>query len=132
MKFKNSEIFATMNFLVKIDMNAKASRARTKLTKRLGTWGDEYIESQKQIVIENGGVVDDDGNVDFMGDQLKTQSASIDRLELAQETVTIQEDFDGQFKALKSFFEEWNGEVSSIDAPAYDTLLDKLEQAEEK
>lgn len=128
MKFKNSEIFPTINFLSNIDMTAKASRARTKLIKRLVTWGDEYVESQKQIVEENGGVVDSKGNVDFSGNEVNLDKATIDRIELSNETINVQEDFDGQFSYLRDFFDEWDGEVSKIDAPTYDLLLDKLEQ----
>lgn len=128
MKFKNSEIFPTMNFLSNIDMTAKASRARTKLIKRLVTWGDEYVESQKQIVEENGGVVDSKGNVDFSGNEVNLDKATIDRIELSNETINVQEDFDGQFSYLRDFFDEWDGEVSNIDALTYDLFLDKLEQ----
>lgn len=132
MKFKNLEVFPIMHFLLKIDMNAKASRSRTKLAKRLEVWGDEYVESQKQIVIENGGTVDKNGNVDFNGDEAKLEKATLDRIELSNECISVQEDFIGQFKCLKDFFDAWDGDVSPIDAPAYDVLLDKLEETEEK
>lgn len=128
MKIKNLEIFPLINFLEKVDdMSAKASRARTKLVKRLRNWGDEYTESQKQIVVENGGVVDENGSVSFVGHEENIPKVSTERTELSLETVTVNEDFDGQFKSLKTFFEDWNGVVSAMDAPAYDRLLDILE-----
>lgn len=127
MKIKNLELFPLINFLEKVDMSAKASRARTKLVKRLRTWGDEYTESQKQIVLENGGVVDENGSVSFVGKEENIPKTSAERTELSLETVNISEDFDGQFKSLKEFFEDWDGVVSAMDAPAFDKLLDILE-----
>lgn len=128
MKFKNSEIFQIINFLSKIEMNAKASRARTKLVKQLNKFGEEYIESQKQIVLENGGIVDNNGNVDFNGDTKKLEKTTIDRFELSNEEFIVQEDFVGQFKVLKDFFNKWDGNVEPIEAFGYDNLLDKLEK----
>lgn len=113
-------------------MSAKASRARTKLVKRLRAWGDEYTESQKQIVLENGGVVDEDGSVSFVGHEENIPKTSAERTELSLEIVNVSEDFDGQFKSLKTFFEDWDGVVSAVDSSAYDTLLDILEDEKEK
>ncbi len=132
MKIKNLELFPLINFLEKVDTSAKASRARTKLVKRLRNWGDEYTESQKQIVLENGGEVDENGSVSFIGHEENIPKTSAERTELSLETVNISEDFDGQFKSLKTFFEDWDGVVSAVDASAYDTLLDILEDEKEK
>lgn len=131
MKIKNLELFPLINFLEKVDMSAKASRARTKLVKRLRSWGDEYTESQKQIVLENGGTVDENGNILFTEHQENIPKTSAERKELSLETVNVSEDFDGQYNSLKMFFENWDGVVSAVDAQAFDNLLDILEDEEE-
>lgn len=130
MKIRNIDIFPLENFLRTVEgMNAKASRARTKLVNSLSLLGKEYTESQKQLVTELGGQIDNDLKIIFSKDNQKAKlEADTDLTELANEVVTIDEFFDGQFKVLKEFFAEWDGVVSAMHANAYDTFLELLEE----
>lgn len=130
-KIDNSSLFKVANFLRTVDgMPAKQSRARTKLSNALMAKGDEYIESQKQIVEELGGQVQgDDLKIVFKSDNTEAQLHVKEYLnELSQEMVVINEDFMGQFAVLKKFFSDWDGEISSMDADGYDKLLDILDE----
>lgn len=130
MKIRNIDIFPLENFFRTVEgMNAKASRARTKLVNSLSLLGKEYTESQKQLVTELGGQIDNDLKIIFSKDNQKAKlEADTDLTELANEVVTIDEFFDGQFKVLKEFFAEWDGVISAMHANAYDTLLELLEE----
>lgn len=130
-KVDNGSLFKVANFLRGVDkMPAKQSRARTKLAKSLTLKGDEYIESQKQIVEELGGQVQDsDLKIVFASDNVEAQLHVKDYLnELSQEEVIIEESFIGQFAVLQQFFSKWDGEVPSMDADGYDKLLDVLDE----
>lgn len=130
-KIDNSSLFKVANFLRTVDgMPAKQSRARTKLANSLMSKGDEYIESQKQLVEELGGQVQgDDLKIVFKADNNEAKLHVKEYLnELSQEIVIIDEEFMGQFAVLKKFFSDWDGEISSMDADGYDKLLDILDE----
>lgn len=130
-KINNSSLFKVANFLRSVDgMSAKQSRARTKLANSLTSKGNEYIESQKQIVEELGGQVQgEDLKIVFKSDNTEAQLHVKEYLnELSQEIVIIDEEFVGQFAVLQKFFNEWDGEISSINADGYDKLLDVLDE----
>lgn len=130
-KLENTYLFKVANFLRGVEsMPAKQSRARTKLVKSLMEKGAEYIESQKQVVEELGGQVqDEDLKIVFTEDNVEAKHHVKEYLdELSKEVVVIDESFIGQFAVLKKFFSDWDGEVKSMDADGYDKLLDTLDE----
>ena len=130
-KLENTYLFKVANFLRGVDsMPAKQSRARTKLVKSLMEVGEEYTESQKQIVEELGGQVQgEDLKIVFSEDNVEAKNHVKEYLdELSKEVVVIDESFVGQFAVLQEFFSNWDGEVSNVDADGYDKLMDVLDE----
>lgn len=132
MQIKNSELVMVGNYLVGLTLPAKVSRARTKLVKLLSEQVDEYNESHNDIIKEHNGVINDEtGDVYFKDDKDKVAALS-EINELKNETALIQPTYKEQFNTLKAYFDEWDGDVSSDDAIAYDVFFDALELEEEK
>lgn len=130
-KIENTYLLPVAGFLHNVQtMSAKQSRARTKLVNALSDAGGEYVESQRVIVEDLGGVVDEkDNSVKFPVEDhqsLKVAKAQIE--ELSQEVIVIDESFVGQFAVLQEFFSNWDGKVSNVDADGYDKLMDVLDE----
>ena len=125
-KIANIEVFQALSFLNgMVDLPAKVSRARTKLAKSLEDVANEYIDSQKEVILNRGGEFDENGRVSGLN-QENDIKASEELRELALETTSISEVYENQFKNLLSGFEEYNGEIKANDAEIFDALFDKL------
>lgn len=125
-KINNIELFQSIAFLNgMVDLPAKVSRARTKLAKSLEVIANEYVASQKEIIVNRGGSFDDNGKVNGL-DQENDLKAGEELRELALETTTVSEVYDNQFENLLHGFEEYNEEIKAEDAQIFDTLFDKL------
>ena len=125
-KINNIEVFKAIAFLNEmVDLPAKVSRARTKLAKSLEVVANEYVESQKEVIVNRGGSFDDNGKVNGL-DQENDLKAGEELRELALETTTVPEVYDNQFENLLHGFEEYNGEIKAEDAQIFDVLFDKL------
>ena len=114
-----------------VDLPAKVSRARTKLAKSLENVAQEYVASQKEIIVSRGGSFDDRGKVTGL-DAENDLKAGEELRELALETTTISEVYDNQFDNLLKGFDDYNGEIKANDAPIFDELFDKLIAAGEQ
>lgn len=131
-KINNIEVFQAIAFLNgMVDLPAKVSRARTKLAKSLENIANEYVASQKEIILNRGGSFDDKGKVNGL-DEENDLKASEELRELALETTTISEVYDNQFDNLLKGFNDYNGEIKANDAPIFDALFDKLIAAGEQ
>lgn len=131
-KINNIEVFKAIAFLNgMVNLPAKVSRARTKLAKSLESVANEYIASQKEIIVNRGGSFDDNGNVNGL-DQENGLKAGEELRELALETTTVSEVYDNQFDNLLKGFDDYNGEIKANDAPIFDVLFDKLIAAGEQ
>lgn len=125
-KINNIEVFQAITFLNSmVDLPAKVSRARTKLSKSLESVANEYVASQKEIIVNRGGSFDDNGNVNGL-DKENDFKAGEELRELALETTTVSEVYDNQFENLLHGFEEYNVEIKAEDAQIFDALFDKL------
>lgn len=131
MQIKNSELVMVGNFLAGLTLPAKVSRARTKLIPLIQARIEEYNESRQDIIKDHNGITDTKTNlVNFKDD--KENAAAISEInELENETALIQPTYKEQFNTLKAYFGEWNGEVSSENANAYNVFFDALELEEE-
>ena len=125
-KINNIEVFKAIAFLNgMVDLPAKVSRARTKLAKSLESVANEYVASQKEIIVNRGGSFDDNGKVHGL-DKENDLKAGEELRELALETTTISEVYDNQFNNLLKGFDDYNGEIKANDAQIFDALFDKL------
>lgn len=125
-KINNIEVFQAIAFLNSMaDLPAKVSRSRTKLAKSLENIANEYVASQKEIIVNRGGSFDDNGKVNGL-DKENDLKAGEELRELALETTTVSEVYDNQFENLLHGFEEYNGEIKAEDAQIFDALFDKL------
>lgn len=131
-KINNIEVFQAISFLNSmVDLPAKVSRARTKLAKSLENVAQEYVASQKEIIVNRGGSFDDNGKVNGL-DSDNDLKAGEELRELALETTTISEVYDNQFNNLLKGFDDYNGEIKANDAQIFDALFDKLIAAGEQ
>ncbi len=131
-KINNIEVFQAIAFLNgMVDLPAKVSRARTKLAKSLENIANEYVASQKEIIVNRGGSFDDKGKVTGL-DAENDSKAGEELRELALETTTISEVYDNQFDNLLKGFDDYNGEIKANDALIFDALFDKLIAAGEQ
>ena len=131
-KINNVEVFQAIAFLNgMVDLPAKVSRARTKLAKSLENIAKEYVASQKEIIVNRGGIFDDNGKVTGL-DAENDLKAGEELRELALETTTVSEVYDNQFNNLLKGFDDYNGEIKANDAQIFDVLFDKLIAAGEQ
>ena len=125
-KINNIEVFQAITFLNSmVDLPAKVSRARTKLAKSLENVAQEYVASQKEIIVNRGGSFYENGKVTGL-DEENDLKAGEELRELALEKTTVSEVYDNQFDNLLHGFEEYNGEIKAEDAQIFDALFDKL------
>lgn len=125
-KINNIEVFKAIAFLNgMVDLPAKVSRARTKLAKSLENVANEYVASQKEIIVNRGGSFDENGKVNGLNEENDLKAGGELR-ELALETTTVSEVYDNQFENLLHGFEEYDGEIKAEDAQIFDALFDKL------
>ena len=131
-KIDNIEVFQALAFLNgMVDLPAKVSRARTKLAKSLEVVANEYIDSQKEVILNRGGKFDENGKVSGL-DKENDIKAAEELRELALETTSVSEVYENQFKNLLYGFEDYDGEIKTDDAEIFDALFDKLIAAGEQ
>lgn len=134
MKFKNAELIPTINFLQKIELKAKDSRARSKviilLSKKL-----EELQNDERSLLEHYSEKDDSGHpimIDSNTFSLSEENSievAKERAELLNETaVIVTTEYKEYLKRLQEALENYDSELSGSDAEMYDRLLDELER----
>lgn len=130
MNFKNVELVSMGNFVQSLTLPAQVSRARTKLVAKLQESVKELAESERALVSDYGGQVNDQGQVTWnngVPDEYNTEHAV-----LLNEQITIELNQPTLMNALKEYFAKWDGEVDPQYAEAFDAFFDALETEEEK
>lgn len=130
MIFKNEELIPVGNFLKNLTLPAQVSRGRTKLLTAIQNSVNDLASSERELVLEFGGVADDKGNVTW------ENGIPVEYREehnvLLKEEVNIDINQPTLIKALKDFFINWNEEIKPADADVFDVLYDALEQQTEE
>jgi hypothetical protein len=97
MKIRHEELLGLGNFLMELKLNGKESRMRTRLVKRMQTHLD-LVQTEKDEIIQNYGVLDENGNLKTKQENGKEYYEIEDReacekeiLELLQEEMVIEE-----------------------------------------
>ena len=131
MKIIKNQLNNIHTFLSGATLKGASSRARTKLDKQITEALNEIGIDEKQLVIEHGGLVDEQGNIIFenteQGQQEKMKS-SLDRAELFKESLTLVETTEGYYDKLKNALQNYEYEIDGPNALGYDSLLDALEE----
>lgn len=130
MIFKNEELIPVGNFLKNLTLPAQVSRGRTKLLTAIQNSVTDLASSERELVSEFGGVVDDKGNVIWEND-IPVEYHKEHNV-LLKEEVNIDINQPTLIKALKDFFINWNEEIKPEDADVFDVLYDALEQQTEE
>lgn len=133
LEFKNSELVIYGNFLGSLNLKNKASRARTKLVKKLSEKLEEY-NTDRNDLIDKYGSHDNEGNLIRDGDNIKIEKevreeATQAFTELDNEIIRVDiEEYRPNIKFLTLALDELDTDFSSNDATIYDGLMDKLEE----
>lgn len=134
LKFKNSEIETVVNFLEKLPLKTKASRARTLLINKLNEKFGDYVAFQKELLDEYGkkqdsGELFQDEQGNFYWDADKVDEANEAMNELGDDIVYIDTvEYRPNMKFLTLSLEDLDMELSGNDAIIYDQLMDQLEE----
>jgi hypothetical protein len=109
---------------------AQVSRARTKLVASLNTELQNLAESEKQLVADFNGEVNDQGQINW-SDGIAPVEYYNEHTVLLDEEVTIELNQPTLMKALKDYFAEWNEDIDPQYAEAFDAFFDAIETEEE-
>lgn len=123
----NDDAIGVFRFLNTVDMPPKATRAKVKLLKALNAVGKDIMGDQKAIADEFGGTITDDGRIVYDTPEHRDEATTNIRI-LSMESRDIEEDYNGQFKVLKEFFDDYDKTIPSEFADSYIILVDELEQ----
>lgn len=134
LKFKNSEIETVANFLGKLPLKSKASRARTLLINKLNEKFGDYTAFQKELLDEYGKkqdsgelFQDEQGNFHWEADKVDEANEAMN--ELGDDIVYIDTvEYRPNMKFLSLSLEDLDMELSGNDAIVYDQLMDQLEE----
>lgn len=137
LKFKNGELVHISDLLTSLKLSGKASRGRSKLVKLLAKkeqeYNDDFNEIRKPHILldDSGQPVIQDDKVQFKTKEDRVQ-VNIELEELSNEQAVIditeyKEKLDALYQALDSY----PYELERMDAMAYDTLMDQLEESME-
>lgn len=130
MNLKNNTLLPVGNFLQSLTLPAQVSRARTKLVAVLNAALQDLAESEKQLVSDFNGEVDDQGHI-IWPDKKTPVEYHTEHAVLLSEEVTIELNQPTLMKALKEYFAEWNEDIDPQYAEAFDAFFDALETEEE-
>lgn len=130
MNLTNKELVPVGNFLQSLTLPAQVSRARTKLVASLNNALQDLAESEKQLVADFNGKVNDQGQIDW-SDGIVPDGYNVEHAVLLNEEVIIEFNQPTLMKALKEYFAEWNEDVDPQYAEAFDAFFDALETEQE-
>lgn len=130
MNLTNKELVSVGNFLQSLTLPAQVSRARTKLVASLNTELQNLAESEKQLVADFNGEVNDQGQINW-SDGIAPVEYYNEHTVLLDEEVTIELNQPTLMKALKDYFAEWNEDIDPQYAEAFDAFFDAIETEEE-
>lgn len=127
MKLKNYQIYKIGNYLQSLTLPAQVSRARTKLVASLNAELQNLAESEKQLVADFNGEVNDKGQINW-SDGVVPANYYTEHAVLLDEEVIIELNQPTLMKVLKEYFAEWNEDIDPQYAEAFDAFYDALEQ----
>lgn len=135
--FKNSELVHISNLLTSLKLSGKASRGRSKLVKLLAKkeqeYNDDFNEIRKPHILldDSGQPVIQDDKVQFKTKEDRLQ-VNIELEELSNEQAVIDiTEYKEKLDALYQSLDNYPYELERMDAMAYDTLMDRLEESME-
>lgn len=127
MNLQNKALVPVGNFLQSLTLPAQVSRARTKLVAGLNTALQNLADSEKQLVADFNGEVNEQGQINWSNGVVPADYYT-EHAVLLNEEVTIELNQPTLMKALKEYFAEWNEDIDPQYAEAFDALYDALEQ----
>lgn len=130
MNLTNKALVPVGNFLQSLTLPAQVSRARTKLVASLNAELQNLAESEKQLVTDFNGEVNDKGQINWP-DKKAPVEYHTEHAVLLNEEVTIELNQPTLMKALKEYFAEWNEDIDPQYAEAFDAFFDALETEQE-
>lgn len=130
MNLTNKELVPVGNFLQSLTLPAQVSRARTKLVASLNVALQDLAESEKQLVADFNGEVNDQGQINWP-DGIAPVEYHTEHAVLLDEEITIELNQPTLMKALKEYFAEWNEDIDPQYAEAFDAFFDALETEQE-
>ncbi|WPQ68438.1 hypothetical protein [Weissella paramesenteroides] len=135
MNLQNKALVPVGNFLQSLTLPAQVSRARTKLVASLNAELQNLAESEKQLVADFNGEVNDQGQINWPKNKDGKSKAPVEyhteHAVLLNEEVTIELNQPTLMKALKDYFAEWNEDIDPQYAEAFDAFFDALETEQE-
>lgn len=130
MNLQNKALVPVGNFLQSLILPAQVSRARTKLVASLNAALQDLAESEKQLVADFNGEVNEQGQINW-SDGVAPVEYHTEHAVLLNEEVTIELNQPTLMKALKEYFAEWNEDIDPQYAEAFDAFFDALETEQE-
>lgn len=138
-EFKNSELVSIANALNGFKLKGKASLGRTRLIEKLTKKNDEFITDQKTIqkkyfqVGKDGEFAKDQNDklVPIEGKDEKDAQAEFDSL--VNEKIGIDfSEYSERMLSLKKSLDNYDYEMSGMEANVYGRMFDELEEAFKK
>lgn len=130
MNLTNKELVPVGNFLQSLTLPAQVSRARTKLVASLNVALQDLAESEKQLVADFNGEVNDQGQINWP-DGIAPVEYHTEHAVLLDEEITIELNQPTLMKALIEYFAEWNEDIDPQYAESFDAFFDALETEQE-
>lgn len=138
LKLKNLMLVPTHNFLQKLELKGKQSRARTKLTKliydQVATLSDSEVTLADEYGQTNadGKIIRNDNGMALISED-KLAEYNKEHTALLNETAEINgATYTEHLDDCRKFLEEYDQELSGKDADVYDNLLDAIEEQEKE
>ena len=132
LKLKNHDLINVAEFLDKVELPPKASRARTKLNRLFITKIGELNNDERELLEkygkkdERGNLVESDGNFTLVAET--AAEFHQEKAALFEEVTSVNVDeIKDKFGTLIDVLENSDIKVSGKDAEALDLLLDALE-----
>lgn len=139
-EFKNNELVSIANALNDFKLKGKASLGRTRLIEKLTKKNDEFINDQKTIqkkyfqVGEDGEFVKNPNNdqlVPIEGKNEKDAQTEFDSLMGEKIGIDFSE-YSERMLSLKKSLDNYDYEMSGMEANVYGRMVDELEKAFKK
>ena len=127
---KNKELAPSINFLQSLNLKAKDSRHRSKLVKIINEAYKELGEEEAKLMKDNG-LADDEGVLidESKRDPKKVAVFNKEQATLMDEVVVIEGGmYAKNIDEIPRILNEFEGEISGVDAEIYDRLLDEFEK----
>lgn len=119
MNLTNKALVSVGNFLQSLTLPAQVSRARTKLIASLNAALQDLADSEKQLVADFNGEVNEQGQINW-SDGVVPVEYHTEHAVLLNEEVIIEFNQPTLMKALKEYFAEWNEDIDPQYAEAFD------------